>query len=107
MIGVSLRASWDLNRPVTDFISLFEVDYFELQLDNPLFLLEKNRERAIAFIDELASHKPISFHLSYINVNSASLNEKMRKASIAVLVICLMLSLVTCGAKKQKKLNRR
>ena len=32
---------------------------------------------------------------------------EMRKASIAVLVICLMLSLVTCGAKKQKKLKRR
>jgi len=30
----------------------------------------------------------------------------MRKASIAVLVICLMLSLVTCGAKKQKKVEK-
>ncbi len=30
----------------------------------------------------------------------------MRKASIAVLVICLMLSLVTCAAKKQKKVEK-
>jgi hypothetical protein len=33
-------------------------------------------------------------------------DEKMRKASIAVLVICLMLSLVTCAAKKQKKVEQ-
>ena len=30
----------------------------------------------------------------------------MRKASIAVLVICLMFSLVTCAAKKQKKVEQ-
>ncbi len=33
-------------------------------------------------------------------------DEKMRKASIAVLVICLMLSLVTCAANKQKKVEQ-
>jgi endonuclease IV len=85
VIGVSLRASWDLNRPASDFVSLFDVDCFELQLDNPLFLFEKNREKAIEFIDELASHKPLSFHLSYINVNPAALNETMRKATSKVL----------------------
>ena len=30
----------------------------------------------------------------------------MRKASLAVLAICLMISLVTCGAKKQKKVEQ-
>ena len=30
----------------------------------------------------------------------------MRRISIAVLVICLMLSLVTCAAKKQKKVEQ-
>ncbi|MCG3218841.1 MAG: sugar phosphate isomerase/epimerase [Candidatus Heimdallarchaeota archaeon] len=85
VIGVSLRASWELNRPASDFLSLFEVDFFELQLDNPLFLFEKNRAKAIEFIDKLAVHKPLSFHLSYINVNPASFNEKMRKATSMIL----------------------
>ena len=30
----------------------------------------------------------------------------MRKASLVVMVICLMISLVACGAKKQKKVEQ-
>jgi hypothetical protein len=33
-------------------------------------------------------------------------DEKMRKASLVIMVICLMISLVACAAKKQKKVEQ-
>ncbi|MFX0137953.1 MAG: TIM barrel protein, partial [Candidatus Hodarchaeota archaeon] len=78
MLGISLRANWDYEK-VINSISDLNIDLCEIQLDNPLFKFQEHRNRTTKLIDKLhSSDLQLSFHLSFIDVNIGSLDNKIR-----------------------------
>lgn len=78
MLGISIRANWDFEKVLNTIFDL-NIDMCEIQLDNPIFKFQKHRKKAIKLIDNLySSDLLLSFHLSFIDVNIASLDNRMR-----------------------------
>ena len=85
MIGLSVRAAWDIKNSVSDLVN-FDVDYYEIQLDNPIFKFPELIKQASTLLETLtAENKPLAFHLSYIDVNIAALDEGIRRSASLVL----------------------
>ncbi|MFX0138444.1 MAG: TIM barrel protein [Candidatus Hodarchaeota archaeon] len=78
MIGISIRANWDFEKILNSIIDL-NIDFCEIQLDNPIFKFKENQIKAIKLLDKLYSNGlQLSFHLSFIDLNIASLDNKLR-----------------------------
>ncbi|MFX1310424.1 MAG: TIM barrel protein [Promethearchaeota archaeon] len=78
MIGISIRANWDFEKILNSIIDL-NIDFCEIQLDNPIFKIKEHQSKAIKLIDKLFSKDlQLSFHLSFIDLNIASLDNKIR-----------------------------
>ena len=78
MLGISIRANWDFEKILNKIFDL-NLDICEIQLDNPIFKFQKHRKKAIKLIDTLySSDLRLSFHLSFIDINIASLDNRIR-----------------------------
>lgn len=78
MLGISIRANWDFKRVLNSIIDL-NIDLCEIQLDNPIFKFKEYQKKTIKLINKLnSSDFQLSFHLSFIDVNIASLDDKIR-----------------------------
>ena len=78
MIGISIRANWDIEK-ILDSILDLNIDFCEIQLDNPIFKFKEHESKAIKLIDKLFSKDlQLSFHLSFIDLNIASLDSEIR-----------------------------
>ncbi len=85
MIGISIRANWDFEKVLKSVLGL-NIDFCEIQLDNPIFKLKEHQSKAIKLIDKLFSKDlQLSFHLSFIDLNIASLDNKIRLYSSRLL----------------------
>ena len=85
MIGISIRANWDFEKILNSIINL-NIDFCEIQLDNPIFKFQEHQSKAIKLIDKLCSKDlQLSFHLSFIDLNIASLDNKIRDYSSKIL----------------------
>ena len=85
MIGISIRANWDFEKILNSIINL-NIDFCEIQLDNPIFKFQEHQSKAIKLIDKLCSKDlQLSFHLSFIDLNIASLDNKIRGYSSKIL----------------------
>lgn len=86
MLGISIRANWEFEKILNSICDL-NIDICEIQLDNPIFKFQKYRKKTIKLINKLySSDLQISFHLSFIDVNIASLDSKLRYYSSKVLL---------------------
>lgn len=78
MIGISIRASWDFQIAIKKLRG-YNFDFFEIQLDNPIFKFPEWQANAIKILDELKKENVhLAFHLSFIDTNIASLDEDIR-----------------------------
>ena len=78
MIGISIRASWDFEKDLNSIIDQ-NIDFCEIQLDNPIFKFQEHLNKAKNLMDKLCSKEiQLSFHLSFIDLNIASLDNKIR-----------------------------
>ncbi|MFW9894294.1 MAG: TIM barrel protein [Candidatus Thorarchaeota archaeon] len=78
MLGISIRANWDFEN-ILNAISDLNLDMCEIQLDNPIFKFQKYRKKILELINNLCSlDLRLSFHLTFIDVNIASLDNKIR-----------------------------
>ncbi len=85
MIGISIRANWDFEKFLNSIIDL-NIDFCEIQLDNPIFKFQKHQGKAKKLIAKLYSKNlQLSFHLSFIDLNIASLDNKIRCYSSEIL----------------------
>ncbi|MFX1420047.1 MAG: sugar phosphate isomerase/epimerase family protein [Promethearchaeota archaeon] len=85
MIGISIRANWDFDKILNSILNL-NIDFCEIQLDNPIFKFQEYQSKAIRLIDRLYSTDlKLSFHLSFIDLNIASLDNKIRYYSSRIL----------------------
>ncbi|UCD00921.1 MAG: hypothetical protein JSV23_08545 [Promethearchaeota archaeon] len=85
MIGISIRANWDFEKILNSIIDL-NIDFCEIQLDNPIFKFKEHQIKAIKLLDKLYSNGlQLSFHLSFIDLNIASLDNKLRYYSSRLL----------------------
>ena len=85
MIGISIRANWDFEKILNSIIDL-NIDFCEIQLDNPIFKFQEHQSKAIKLIDKLYSKDlQLSFHLSFIDLNIASLDNNIRSYSSRLL----------------------
>ena len=86
MIGISIRANWDFKKVLNSIIDL-NIDLCEIQLDNPIFKFQEHRSKTIKLINKLYSTDlQLSFHLSFIDVNIASLDNNIRYYSSRLLI---------------------
>jgi len=78
VIGISIRASWDFEKDLNSIIDQ-NIDFCEIQLDNPIFKFQEHLSKAKNLMDKLSSKDiQLSFHLSFIDLNIASLDNKIR-----------------------------
>ncbi len=85
MVGISIRAKWDFEKVINSIFDL-NIDLCEIQLDNTIFKFREHRKKSIKLINRLySSNLQLSFHLSFIDVNIASLDDKMRYYSSRLL----------------------
>ncbi len=85
MIGISIRANWDFEKILKSIIDM-NIDFCEIQLDNPLFKFQEHQNKATNLLDEFYSNNlQLSFHLSFIDLNIGSLDNKIRNCSIRLL----------------------
>ncbi|MFW9881617.1 MAG: TIM barrel protein [Candidatus Thorarchaeota archaeon] len=78
MLGISIRANWDFEKELNSILDL-NLDLCEIQLDNPVFKFQEHQKKAVNLIDKLnSSDIKLSFHLSFIDVNIASLDNNIR-----------------------------
>ena len=85
MIGISIRANWDFKKVLNSIIDL-NIDLCEIQLDNPIFKFQEHRSKTIKLINKLYSTDlQLSFHLSFIDINIASLDNNIRYYSSRLL----------------------
>ena len=85
MIGISIRANWDFEKIINLIVNL-NIDFCEIQLDNPIFKFQELQAKAIKLIDKLYSKDlQLAFHLSFIDLNLASLDHKIRSYSSKLL----------------------
>ncbi len=85
MIGISIRANWDFKKVLNSILDL-NLDLCEIQLENPIFKFQEYRSKAIKLINKLYSTDLLlSFHLSFIDVNIASLDNSIRDYSSRLL----------------------
>lgn len=85
MIGISIRANWDFKKVLNSILDL-NLDLCEIQLENPIFKFQEHRSKVIKFINKLYSTDlQLSFHLSFIDVNIASLDNNIRYYSSRLL----------------------
>jgi len=78
VLGISIRANWDFEK-ILNAICDLNIDICEIQLDNPIFKFQKYRKKTIKLINKLySSDLQLSFHLSFIDINIASLDNKIR-----------------------------
>ncbi|MFW9866860.1 MAG: TIM barrel protein [Candidatus Thorarchaeota archaeon] len=86
MLGISIRANWDIEKVIDSIINL-KIDLCEVQLDNPIFKFQENQKKLIKLINKIhSSDVHLSFHLSFIDLNIASLDNKLRYYSTKVLI---------------------
>jgi len=85
MLGISIRANWDFEGILNSILNL-NIDICEIQLDNPIFKIPKYRKNSIELINKLnSSGIQLSFHLSFIDVNIASIDNNMRYSASKLL----------------------
>ncbi|MFX1321959.1 MAG: TIM barrel protein [Promethearchaeota archaeon] len=85
MIGISIRSNWDFKKELNSILDL-NLDLCEIQLDNPIFKFQEHRSKAIKLLNKLYSTGlQLSFHLSFIDVNIASLDNSIRDYSSRLL----------------------
>jgi len=78
MLGISIRAKWDFEKVLNSIFDL-NIDICEIQLDNPIFKFREHRKKTTKLINKLySSDLQLSFHLSFIDVNIASLDNNIR-----------------------------
>jgi len=78
VLGISIRANWDFEKVINLIIDL-NIDLCEIQLDNTIFKFQEDRKKTIKLINKLySSDLQLSFHLSFIDLNIASLDNKIR-----------------------------
>lgn len=86
MLGISIRANWDFEKILNAILDL-NIDICEIQLDNPIFKSKKHRKKTIKLINKLySSDLQLSFHLSFIDINIASLDNKIRDYTSRILL---------------------
>ena len=86
MLGISIRANWDFEKILNRIIDL-NLDICEIQLDNPIFKYQSYRKKTIKLINKMySSDLQISFHLSFIDLNIASIDKKIRKYTSRLLL---------------------
>ena len=68
-----------ITEKILDSILDLNIDFCEIQLDNPIFKFKDHESKAIKLIDKLFSKDlQLSFHLSFIDLNIASLDSEIR-----------------------------